>query len=207
MSRPAWAAGLVMLALGAAAGGYFLAREQREPAPPPPAPAARTIPETRPEFTLADTAGMPRSITEWDGQALMINLWATWCAPCRREIPLLNSLRTQYGPRGFEIIGVAVDFREDVLEYMQSTPIDYPVLIGEQDGLDVVKAFGLESTGFPVTIFTDRAGRIVTIHVGELHQAEADAILGAVIDLEDGKTDLPAARARIRADLAAIEPG
>ncbi len=208
MSKPFWSAGLVVAAIAAAAAGYLFGREAKSPTPPPP-PVAETqaIPELRPIFSLEDTSGTPTSITKWDGKPLMINFWATWCAPCRREIPLLNTLRAEYAGKGFEVVGVAVDFRDDVLRYMETTPIDYPVLIGEQAGLDVVKAFGLAQTGFPVTVFTDRGGRIVTVHVGELHREEADVILGAVEDLEAGRTDLDSARTAIRAGLAATKPG
>jgi len=208
MRRTAGLAGLAVVGCAALAAGYFIARSgylSREEAPAPPT-AAAPVPEIRPLFTLADTDGRQRSISEWDGKALMINFWATWCPPCRREIPLLNALRAEYAPRGFAVVGVAVDFREDVLAYLRDTPVDYPVLIGEQDGLDAMRAFGLGTTGFPVTVFTDAAGRIVTVHVGELHRPEAAVILSAVEAVGAGRLDLDAARAQIRAGMAAIEP-
>jgi len=202
VSRPASLAGLVLVACAALAAGYYLARDKSPPSQPPAdSEPQAVVPELRPVFELDDTDGVRRSITEWDGKALMINFWATWCPPCRREIPLLNELRARYAPRGFEVIGVAVDFREDVLAYMRDTPIDYPVLIGEQDGLDAARAFGMETMGFPFTVFTDSRGRIVTVHLGELHAPQADVILAAVQDVEAGKLDVEAARARIRAEI------
>ncbi len=205
MSRPASLAGLVVVACAALAAGYFFARGKPASDPPPAGDTPKAaVPDIRPVFELADRDGVRRSITEWDGKALMVNFWATWCPPCRREIPLLNDLHARYAPRGFEVIGVAVDFREDVLAYMRETPIDYPVLIGEQDGLDAARAFGMETMGFPFTVFTDSKGRIVTVHVGELHPPQADVILAAVEDVEAGRLDLEAARSRIRAE---IPPG
>jgi len=190
-------AGLAAAAGVAFGASYYLSQGGNEPQGPPPT-VRPAVPDVRPLFALADTAGVTRSIAEWDGRALMINFWATWCPPCRREIPLLNSLRAEYAPQGFEVIGVAVDFRDDVLRYMAATPIDYPVLIGEQDGLDAVQAFGLGTLGFPFTVFTDTRGRIVTIHVGELHAAEAAIILSAVADVVAGRVTVEAARALIR---------
>jgi thiol-disulfide isomerase/thioredoxin len=202
MSRPASLAGLVVVACAALAAGYFFARERTPPAEPPAAEAPRSaVPDVRPVFELDDQDGVRRSITEWDGRALMINFWATWCPPCRREIPLLNELQARYAPRGFQVVGIAVDFREDVLAYMRDTPIDYPVLIGEQEGLDAAQAFGMETMGFPFTVFTDSRGRIVTVHLGELHPPQAEVILAAVADVDAGRLDLEAARERIRADL------
>ena len=79
-------------------------------------------------------------------------------------------MQQQHGAEGFQIVGVAVDFREDVLKYAKEIGIDYPVLIGEQDGLDAVNKFGQGSLGFPFTVFTDNQQRIVLFHLGEIHQ-------------------------------------
>ena len=92
--------------------------------------------QTRPEFSLADTAGVMRSITEWDGKAMVVNFWATWCAPCRREMPLLKALQAEYTDADIQIIGIAVDLREDVLGYLEQAPVNYPVMIGDQDAID-----------------------------------------------------------------------
>ncbi|MGH8864124.1 MAG: TlpA disulfide reductase family protein, partial [Burkholderiales bacterium] len=178
-------AGLVVVAALAGIGTYLASREMLAPEAPPVEPIRlAVIPERRPEITLADRDGKPRALSEWDGKALVINFWATWCAPCRREIPMLNALASDYRGQGVEVIGIAVDFREDVLEYLQRTPIDYTVLIGEQEGLDAARAFGVEAIGLPFTAFTDSSGRIATIHVGELHRPQAEAILKLVREVD-----------------------
>src|SRR5690349_3323922 len=92
-------------------------------AEPPPS----AVPATLPDFTLADLDGKRRSILEWPGKSMVVNFWATWCAPCRREIPLLLELQKQHGSEGFQVVGVAVDFRDDVLKYVKEIGIDYPV--------------------------------------------------------------------------------
>jgi thiol-disulfide isomerase/thioredoxin len=202
----------LLLALGAGAVGYYVAshvgRESDvRKAPVPPSQAAAqpaTIPEMRPDVTIADRDGHPRSLSEWNGRPQVINFWATWCAPCRREIPMLNQLARDGAWPGIALIGIAIDFREDVLRFLGETPINYPVLIGEEEGLDAARAFGVESLGLPFTAFVDKAGRIVTIHVGELHRPQADAILSVVRDLDNGKIDMQAARARIEAQVPKI---
>ena len=95
-----------------------------------------------------------------------------------------------------EIIGIAVDFRDDVLAYAGKTPISYPLLIGEEDGLAAVQAFGMQPH-FPFTVFADSKQRIVALKVGELHQEEVDLILDRVLAVDAGKLDLAAARAQI----------
>ncbi|MGE0582552.1 MAG: TlpA family protein disulfide reductase [Steroidobacteraceae bacterium] len=163
-------------------------------APPPPAP--RTIPETLPTFTLQDRDGVPRSLSHWSGRPLLVNFWATWCAPCRREIPLLMQLRKDHAAEGLEVIGIAVDFRDDVLRYATEIGLDYPLLIGEQDGLDAAAAFGLDPV-FPFSVFSDRQGRIVAVRVGELHADEAAFILARVQDVDANRLPLAAAQQQI----------
>ena len=131
---------------------------------------------------------------------LLVNFWATWCAPCRREIPLLKALRRDHAAEGLEVIGVAVDFREDVLKYAKDIGLDYPLLIGEQDGLDAAAAFGLDPV-LPFSVFSDRQGRIVAVKVGELHADEAEFILARVRDVDEGRLAMPVAQQQIAGKL------
>ncbi|MCO6439511.1 MAG: TlpA family protein disulfide reductase, partial [Nitrococcus mobilis] len=71
----------------------------------------------RPAFTLPAMSGGKQSITEWDGKLVVLNFWATWCAPCRREIPLLIALQQQYGERGLQVLGVAIDSRAAIRDF------------------------------------------------------------------------------------------
>jgi thiol-disulfide isomerase/thioredoxin len=205
--KPAAIAGLVAVAAIAGLAGYWLSARPPAKEVLPPGAAARQVPAELPDFSLADAAGQTRSIREWASKPLIINFWATWCPPCRRELPLLNRLHAEHAGEGFQVIGVAVDFREDVLAFMEETPIDYPMLIGEQDGLDAARAFGMDNLGFPFTVFTDRRGRVVTVHVGELHAPQAEAILSAIARLDAGELSLEAARGEIERAVAAFKAG
>jgi thiol-disulfide isomerase/thioredoxin len=166
-------------------------------------PPARTIPTAVPDISLADADGVKHALSEWKGRPLLINFWATWCAPCRREIPLLKTLRRERVADGVEIVGIAVDFRDAVQHYAREMSIDYPVLVGEQDGLDAIAAFGMD-TVFPFTVFADRQGRIVTLKIGELHADEARFILDEVKAIDSGRTDLAAAKKAIADGIAAL---
>jgi thiol-disulfide isomerase/thioredoxin len=159
---------------------------------PPP-----KIPERLPLFSLADRTGKATSIASFGGKSLIINFWATWCAPCRSEIPLLEALHAEWAEREVSVVGIAVDHRDKVLEFADRFKIGYPLLIGEQDALDAVAAFGVESPVFPFTVFTDRRGEVVTVFVGELHRPQAELILGEVQTLNRGLIQLPAARRAI----------
>jgi len=205
----------------AGAAGYYFVMKPVATAPvaavEAPVPAATSsepadAPKTQlaaviPEFKLADSDGNLRSLRDdWKGKALIINFWATWCAPCRREIPLLKKLATDHAGDNFQVVGVAVDFRDKVLAYAREMQIDYPMLIGEQEALDAAAAFGVDAVGLPFTIFTDTSGRVIALHMGELTADEADLILSAVADVNAGRTDPAQARQAIATALAALPP-
>lgn len=213
-----------LAALGAGVLGYYLYDRVRAPAPqvmtlpvtsPDEAASGEAgprpgelqgpqIPAMRPDFTLHDLAGKPRSIAEWNGKSLVVNFWATWCAPCRREIPLLNRLHAEYSQQGVEVVGIAVDFAADVAEYMKDFPIAYPVLIGEEDGLAAASGFGVKSMAFPFSAFVDAKGRVLTVYLGEIHEPEARAILGVLTRMSSGELEPEPARAELKRLLEAL---
>lgn len=211
------------VAVAAAAVGFGIYRFGVEPrltgaaapaatsAGPPAAAAAAEIaagaklPEKLPDFTLGDLQGAPRSILSWPGKSMIVNFWATWCAPCRREIPLLNELQRQHAGAGFQVVGVAIDFRDDVVKYAQEIKIEYPVLIGEQDGLDAANKVGPGIGGaLPFTVFTDDQTRIVLLHLGEIDEEEARILIGAVNRVNSGELTPAAARMLAAKELAAL---
>jgi thiol-disulfide isomerase/thioredoxin len=206
---------LAALVIGVAGvGGFFLFRAFQNPpaetlkpvtaaAPPPQviadqgAPVSkRTVPDTLPEIMLADTQGKPTKLASFGGRPLMVNFWATWCAPCRREIPLLNKIRMQRKAQNAEIVGIAVDFREDVLKFVQKVPLSYPLLIGEEDGLAAAEAFGM-GMAFPFSVFVDSQNRILTVKVGELHEDEANFAFDRLRDIDNGTLTRKAAQAAV----------
>jgi thiol-disulfide isomerase/thioredoxin len=127
--------------------------------------------------TLVDLAGEPRPAAEWDGQVLVWNFWATWCAPCREEIPLLIAAREKYKPLGVEIVGIAIDSAAKVREFSSSFAISYPVLLAGADGLELMRKLGNSSGGLPYTVVVDRKGKVVRRKLGALKQGDLDAIL------------------------------
>ena len=196
-------AALIIIAAGAA--GFFAYRAKQpdtgsltqvtEPTAPEATPAApesatsspkpKSVPDTLPDITLADRDGKPTKLASFGGRPLMVNFWATWCAPCRREIPLLNKIRMQRKAQNAEIVGVAVDFRDDVLKFVAKTPLNYPLLIGEEDGLAAAEAFGM-GMAFPFSVFVDSQNRILTVKVGELHEDEANFAFDRLRDIDNG---------------------
>jgi thiol-disulfide isomerase/thioredoxin len=167
----------------------------------PPKP---TIPERVPTLELPGLDGKTHAFGEWQGRPLLINFWATWCEPCRREVPLLRTLKREHATERLEIVGVAIDSADAVHQFIGRLGIDYPVLVGEKDGLAAVTAFGMD-TVLPFSVFADPGGRIVTVKVGELHRDEADLILDRLRQLDAGALTLAAAREQISAGMRRLE--
>lgn len=130
---------------------------------------------------LPDAQGSIRDLGEWRGKALVLNFWATWCTPCREEIPMLVEARRSYAAQGVEIIGIAVDNAANVRQFTETFKIEYPILIADASGLDLTRKLGNAAGGLPYTAFVDRSGRLVTTKLGGLSRAELDAALSKIV--------------------------
>jgi thiol-disulfide isomerase/thioredoxin len=124
-----------------------------------------------------DLAGKVRLISEWRDKILVCNFWATWCAPCREEVPLLIATREKFRPAGVEVVGIALDDASKVREFSQTFKISYPVLLAEADGLDLMRQLGNSSGGLPYTVVADRKGSLVHRKLGALKPGDLDEML------------------------------
>lgn len=167
------------------------------------APQAQKIPDALPDVAFTDRLGVTRRLSDWKGHPLLVNFWAAWCLPCRDEIPLLERLSRERARQGLRVIGIAVDSRAAVLDYARQAAIRYPLLIGEQPGLELVRALGMEAV-FPFSVFVDARGQIVTLKIGELRTDQAALILDRLDDLDRGRIDLDTARREISAGMAKL---
>lgn len=165
------------------------------------APAASTpIPETLPDARVPDLGGNPKSLRDFLGRPLIVNFWATWCEPCRREMPLLQQLQRRYQSEGLQILGVAVDSRPAVQQYLRTRPVNYPMLAGETEGTEAMSRFGAQPV-LPFSVFTDASGRIILLKLGELHPDEADYILSTERAVASGQESIAQARTAIATKL------
>lgn len=147
-----------------------------------------------PAFELADINGERHALADWDGRPRIVNFWATWCAPCRREIPLLKQLQDDHGDIELQVIGVAVDDVEPVIQYAADTQFNYPVLVGQEDAMLAAEAFGIEFLALPFTFVVAADGELLATHIGELLPEDAELIIRVLTRLRSGAIDNPAAR-------------
>ena len=141
--------------------------------------------------------GAALTIADFQGKVLVLNFWATWCAPCRREIPLLKAFQDDHGAAGFQILGIAVDYPEPVASYAAEAEFNYPILIGQQDAMAVAESSGIEFIGMPFTMFVTRDGEYVGAYIGELHPSHLDDIVTILTRLDAGEVSKDEAKAAL----------
>lgn len=163
------AIGVAALALGAGYGAALWLR------PAPPAPdTSQTAPA---DFTLVDLSGRARKFSEWRGRPLLLNFWATWCAPCREEIPLFIEKQRQHAATGLEVVGVAIDQRADVVEFVTRFGIPYPILLADDQTLDLMARYGNPIASLPYSVIFRPDGTIAYRKLGAFTPAELEKIL------------------------------
>lgn len=129
-------------------------------------------------FELSDLDGNMRSSDEWNGKPLLVNFWATWCVPCRKEMPALMELHEKYADQGFEVIGIAADELEKINAFLEKTPVSYPLLYGEMTSVfKLSDSYGNEIGVLPYSAFVDRDGVVRHTRVGEITVEEAEEFI------------------------------
>lgn len=185
---------LVVMVLAASAGsaGVLLWRNFNPPAEPvagvpavpltndrKQAPPSLSVGDRRPDFSLPDVDGVEQSVAQWDGQLLLINFWATWCPPCLAEIPVFVRLQAEFAPHGVQFLGVALDNADNVRAFQTEHAMNYPSLHGQRDAIGLSKRYGNNIGALPYTVVVARDGSVITMHHGEIAEADVRQLIEA----------------------------
>ncbi len=178
--------------------GRMAAVDAGGPAAQPAAAGTLEVPaletNSHPSFSLLGLDGEMRDFDEFAGRHRMLNFWATWCAPCRREIPLLKEFQAEQGDDGILVIGIAVDVMEEVRQFAAEAEFNYPILVGEMDAMAVAEQSGLQFHAMPFTMIVTADGEYLNAHFGELHRPDLDKISEVLARLDAGEIDTDTAR-------------
>ncbi len=175
-----------VIASASAVGGYHLQQTLEPEIKNEAATENRLSPEEvvgtkAAEFSLSDVEGTVRHLSEWKGKVIAINFWATWCPPCREEIPAFVELQQAYENRGLQFVGVALQQAEEVLGFMDKFNVNYPSLIGGDDVIKLAKKLGNSIGALPYTVIIDRTGHIAFTRRGPLSKSEADSVIQTLL--------------------------
>lgn len=166
---------LVIAALGLSAG-FFANKLMNKPGVNPEKVATGT-PEYAPAFSLKDLEDKLRHSKEWQGKVMMVNFWASWCPPCVREIPAFIKLQKDYADKGLVIIGIALDNKQNIVDFTDPMDMNYPVLMAEKEGVPLARAYGNRLGVLPYTVIVNRQGKIVYTHRSELTYTVAEKVI------------------------------
>ena len=129
------------------------------------------------KITLPDLSNTPRSLAEWAGKKRVINFWATWCPPCRKEIPALITLQNNSTTNNVQVISIAIEDKQSVQSFLKDYPINFPVLIAGDDGITLSTKMGNRANAVPFTVFIDGDGAIQKTHAGEISLLELQELI------------------------------
>jgi len=132
-------------------------------------------------LSLPDLENKTQRLSQWRGKVIVVNLWATWCAPCREEIPMFVKVQQKYRTQGLQFVGISIDQADKTSEFSRNFGINYPSLIGTFDTVELSRQAGNTRRVLPYTIIMDRKGKIVATELGGLTQEKLETIVNPLL--------------------------
>ena len=155
-------AGVAALSLLAGAGLWLAT----QPRPGPVAPGAEVAPAALYAVTFHGLGGEPQSLGQFQGKVVVLNFWATWCAPCREEMPAFSKLQQAWASRGVQFVGVSGEDAQRVQPFAKSLGVAYPLWVGGDDAAELSRRLGNAAGVLPHTVLLDRSGNVIEARVG-----------------------------------------
>jgi thiol-disulfide isomerase/thioredoxin len=140
--------------------------------------STREATESLSKATFRDLKGAPVSLDQWKGKVVVLNFWATWCPPCREEMPALMRYQHRFAANGVQVVGVALDATDKVAAFGSELQINYPLLVGGTELFKLMTDLGNRAGALPFTVIIDRQGNFATGHLGALNEAQLERLVG-----------------------------
>lgn len=173
---------VLVVAIGAALlGMYFGKPADPIASTPPPGPTTARAGQTLLTLPLSTPEGQPVQLQKWAGKVLVVNFWATWCPPCREEMPEFSRVNEQLTANGVQFVGIGIDTPDNILGFQKSHPVSYPLLLGSYETLKLTAELGNTSAALPFTVIIGRDGGIAHTQMGKLDEAALKRLLGPLI--------------------------
>lgn len=126
---------------------------------------------------LNDSEGNKQDFKQWQGKTLVVNFWATWCPPCREEMPSFSRLQTKYAANGVQFVGIALDTAVNVINFSKQYPTTYPLLIADSEGTELTRQLGNSRLALPYTVVIAANNEIRLARLGRVSEQELDFLL------------------------------
>jgi thiol-disulfide isomerase/thioredoxin len=126
---------------------------------------------------LPDPSGKTQAVKQWQGKVAVVNFWATWCPPCREEMPELSQLQDKYRSQGVVVLGIAADELDKVKEFSKSMPVSYALLVGDFEGMNLAQSLGNHNGVLPYTVILNADGQVVKSYFGRINLQQLEQTL------------------------------
>ncbi|WP_301103014.1 TlpA disulfide reductase family protein [Propionivibrio sp.] len=172
-------AGLVVAIAALVAGTYlgFVARAPETSLPVVSGAAIARLFATR----LVDANGKVQALSQWQGKTLVVNFWASWCPPCREEMPYFSRLQTKYSANGVQFVGIALDTADNVISFSKQQAVSYPLLIADSEGAELIRDLGNSRLALPYTVVLGPGGEAQLARLGRIFEQELDTLLPKIV--------------------------
>lgn len=130
---------------------------------------------------LINENGISRDLSQYKGKIIVLNFWATWCPPCREEMPELSKLHTEYKNKNVVVLGIALDELNLVKEFSQSSPVSYPLFAAENEGMALAADLGNDKGVLPYTVIINSNGTVVDTYFGRINKPLLEAALNPLL--------------------------
>lgn len=166
MTTPKQKAMIALVALAAGSGGLVLSQNRNSRANGTYDGSALI------DLALLDANGGRQSLTQWRGKVLAVNFWASWCAPCREEMPAFSRTSEEYAAKGVQFVGIGIDSVDNLREFSGQIRVAYPLLVGESDAMQASAAVGNTLMALPFTAVLSRKGKVTQVKLGKMEERE-----------------------------------